>query len=185
MISAQVDQVMQEHLIEKYMMLPNQVWDDVISQASKVRKSLDLVHLLRQHFFRYFTTVPTAPKIQTGCSSHVRCIRYGCSLTVCFLHMLTLCHWQTGEPRHLKNSINSHVGHGPPNFSFVITHMSGLAPYCSLDRKHLPSIGKVRNYVNIIFGFCLLSFSGSCLKVALLVYEQVKWRTYGAILKLF
>jgi hypothetical protein len=37
MISAQVDQVMQEHLIEKYMMLPNQVWDDIISQASKVR----------------------------------------------------------------------------------------------------------------------------------------------------
>ena len=36
MISAQVDQVIQEHLIEKYMMLPNQVWDDVISQASKV-----------------------------------------------------------------------------------------------------------------------------------------------------
>jgi exportin-1 len=45
MISAQVDQVIQEHLIEKYMMLPNQVWDDVISQASKVGKSLDLAHL--------------------------------------------------------------------------------------------------------------------------------------------
>lgn len=37
MISAQVDQVVQEQLIEKYMYLPNQVWDDVISQASKVR----------------------------------------------------------------------------------------------------------------------------------------------------
>jgi exportin-1 len=37
MISAQVDQVVQELLIEKYMMLPNQVWDDIISQASKVR----------------------------------------------------------------------------------------------------------------------------------------------------
>jgi exportin-1 len=35
MISAQVDQVVQEILIEKYMMLPNQVWDDIISQASK------------------------------------------------------------------------------------------------------------------------------------------------------
>jgi hypothetical protein len=49
MISAQLDQVVQEHLIEKYMALPNQVWDDVISQASKVRKSLDLTHLLYQH----------------------------------------------------------------------------------------------------------------------------------------
>jgi exportin-1 len=37
MISAQVDHVVQELLIEKYMMLPNQVWDDIISQASKVR----------------------------------------------------------------------------------------------------------------------------------------------------
>lgn len=45
MISAQVDQVIQEHLIEKYMMLPNQVWDDVISQASKVRKLLVVYHI--------------------------------------------------------------------------------------------------------------------------------------------
>lgn len=37
MISAQVDTIVQEHLIEKYMLLPNQVWDDIISQASKVR----------------------------------------------------------------------------------------------------------------------------------------------------
>lgn len=36
MISAQVDSVAQEILIEKYMMLPNQVWDEIISQASKV-----------------------------------------------------------------------------------------------------------------------------------------------------
>lgn len=34
MISAQLDQVAQEQLIEKYMLLPNQVWDDIISQAS-------------------------------------------------------------------------------------------------------------------------------------------------------
>ncbi|KDR14611.1 exportin-1 [Zootermopsis nevadensis] len=49
MISAQVDQVMQEHLIEKYMMLPNQVWDDIISQASKnvdVLKDQDAVKQL-------------------------------------------------------------------------------------------------------------------------------------------
>jgi len=36
MISAQADTVIQEQLIEKYMLLPNQVWDDIISQASKV-----------------------------------------------------------------------------------------------------------------------------------------------------
>jgi len=36
MISAQADTVVQEQLIEKYMLLPNQVWDDIISQASKV-----------------------------------------------------------------------------------------------------------------------------------------------------
>jgi len=33
MISAQVDQSAQEHLIEKYMQLPNQVWDTIINQA--------------------------------------------------------------------------------------------------------------------------------------------------------
>ena len=36
MIFAQTDTVMQEELIERYMLLPNQVWDDIISQASKV-----------------------------------------------------------------------------------------------------------------------------------------------------
>jgi exportin-1 len=36
MINAQVDQIAQEALIEKYMSLPNQVWDDIISQASQV-----------------------------------------------------------------------------------------------------------------------------------------------------
>lgn len=39
MINAQANQVAQEVLIEKYMSLPNQVWDDIISQASKVRNS--------------------------------------------------------------------------------------------------------------------------------------------------
>jgi exportin-1 len=46
MISAQVDQVIQERLIDNYMRVPNQVWDDVISQASKVRNSLDHAYLL-------------------------------------------------------------------------------------------------------------------------------------------
>ncbi|XP_012281075.1 exportin-1 [Orussus abietinus] len=35
MINAQVDTVVQEKLIDKYMLLPNQVWDDIISQAAK------------------------------------------------------------------------------------------------------------------------------------------------------
>ncbi|XP_076311781.1 exportin-1-like isoform X2 [Tachypleus tridentatus] len=35
MISAQTDQVVQEHLVEKYMFLPSQVWDDIINQATK------------------------------------------------------------------------------------------------------------------------------------------------------
>ncbi|KAG7250492.1 hypothetical protein CRUP_027095, partial [Coryphaenoides rupestris] len=35
MIGAQTDQAVQEHLIEKYMMLPNQVWDSIIQQATK------------------------------------------------------------------------------------------------------------------------------------------------------
>ncbi|BES87512.1 CRM1_C [Nesidiocoris tenuis] len=49
MISAQVDTVAQEALIEKYMSLPNQVWDDIISQASKnveVLKDPDVVKQL-------------------------------------------------------------------------------------------------------------------------------------------
>jgi exportin-1 len=36
MIGTQTDAVMQEHLIEKYMLLPNQVWDEIINQAAKV-----------------------------------------------------------------------------------------------------------------------------------------------------
>ncbi|MCL4120297.1 UNVERIFIED_CONTAM: hypothetical protein GTU68_065524 [Idotea baltica] len=35
MISAQTDQIVIEHLVDKYMTLPNQVWDDIINQASK------------------------------------------------------------------------------------------------------------------------------------------------------
>jgi len=35
MISASTDQQQQETLIEKYMQLPNQVWDDIINQASR------------------------------------------------------------------------------------------------------------------------------------------------------
>ena len=35
MISAQTDKTVQDHLIEKYMMLPNLAWDDIISQASR------------------------------------------------------------------------------------------------------------------------------------------------------
>lgn len=38
MISAQTDAGIQEQLIEKYMALPNQVWDDIISQGNKKDK---------------------------------------------------------------------------------------------------------------------------------------------------
>ena len=37
MISAQTDQTQQDRLIEKYMALPNQVWDGIILQATKVQ----------------------------------------------------------------------------------------------------------------------------------------------------
>ena len=49
MISAQTDQVAQEHLIEKYMALPNQVWDSIINQAThniEVLKDPDAVKQL-------------------------------------------------------------------------------------------------------------------------------------------
>ena len=36
MISAQMDQSVQSHLIEKYMALPNRVWDGIIIQATQV-----------------------------------------------------------------------------------------------------------------------------------------------------
>lgn len=42
MIGAQTDQSVQEHLIEKYMLLPNQVWDSIIQQATKVSSSISL-----------------------------------------------------------------------------------------------------------------------------------------------
>jgi len=49
MISAQADQVAQEHLIERYMLLPNQVWDGIINQATQnveVLKDSDAVKQL-------------------------------------------------------------------------------------------------------------------------------------------
>ena len=33
MIAASTDEQQQEQLIEKYMLLPNQVWDDIITQV--------------------------------------------------------------------------------------------------------------------------------------------------------
>ena len=49
MISAQTDQVAQEHLVERYMLLPNQVWDGIINQAThnvEVLKDPDAVKQL-------------------------------------------------------------------------------------------------------------------------------------------
>nr|CAI5827127.1 unnamed protein product [Callosobruchus analis] len=48
MISAQVDAASQEVLIEKYMLLPNQVWDDIISQASKNVDILKEIEIVKQ-----------------------------------------------------------------------------------------------------------------------------------------
>lgn len=45
MISAQTDTQMQERLIEKYMALPNQVWDNIILQATHVSKFMYLIWL--------------------------------------------------------------------------------------------------------------------------------------------
>lgn len=50
MIGAQTDQAVQEHLIEKYMLLPNQVWDSIIQQATKVRQSHLCIHTICQMF---------------------------------------------------------------------------------------------------------------------------------------
>lgn len=57
MINAQADTVIQEQLIEKYMLLPNQVWDDIISQASKVCHSICVKSLKKTCFI--FTFVCT------------------------------------------------------------------------------------------------------------------------------
>lgn len=46
MISAQTDQVPQDHLIERYMMLPNQVWDGIINQATLVNLILYSIFFL-------------------------------------------------------------------------------------------------------------------------------------------
>jgi len=39
MISAQTETTTQERLIEKYMQLPNQVWDNIITQATQASQS--------------------------------------------------------------------------------------------------------------------------------------------------
>ena len=39
MISAQTETATQERLIEKYMQLPNQVWDNIITQATQASRS--------------------------------------------------------------------------------------------------------------------------------------------------
>lgn len=53
MISAQADTVVQEQLIEKYMLLPNQVWDDIISQASKVCHNLRFLEIFYICIYMY------------------------------------------------------------------------------------------------------------------------------------
>jgi len=72
MISAQVDQVVQEILIEKYMMLPNQVWDDIISQASKVRECFELAYSFISTLLRYVTCLAMVSNTY-GTGVHVLC----------------------------------------------------------------------------------------------------------------
>ncbi|XP_078589610.1 exportin-1-like isoform X2 [Branchiostoma floridae x Branchiostoma japonicum] len=48
MIGAQTDTVVQEHLIEKYMLLPNQVWDGIIQQATKNVDTLKNPEVVKQ-----------------------------------------------------------------------------------------------------------------------------------------
>lgn len=50
MIGAQTDQAVQEHLIEKYMLLPNQVWDSIIQQATKVSQGVSNTLLIINFF---------------------------------------------------------------------------------------------------------------------------------------
>ncbi len=66
MISAQSEKFVQEPLIERYMLLPNQVWDDIINQATRnvdVLKDADAVKQLANilkvsKFPCYFITDP-------------------------------------------------------------------------------------------------------------------------------
>ena len=52
MISASNDSQQQEQLIEKYMSLPNQVWDDIINQAAKnVSLILDKKTIISHDYF--------------------------------------------------------------------------------------------------------------------------------------
>ena len=39
MIAASTDEQQQEQLIEKYMLLPNQVWDDIITQVNSTPRN--------------------------------------------------------------------------------------------------------------------------------------------------
>jgi len=87
MISAQVDQVVQEILIEKYMMLPNQVWDDIISQASKVRVCFELAYSFISTLLRYFTCLAMA-SIAYATGVHLLCQHCFCLiLLLLWLHI--------------------------------------------------------------------------------------------------
>ena len=59
MISACTDHVQQDPLIERYMQLPNQVWDDIINQASKN------VDVLKDHVSSLFYSSEPEPSSPT------------------------------------------------------------------------------------------------------------------------
>ena len=58
MISASNDSQQQEQLIEKYMSLPNQVWDDIINQAAK-NVSTKFPYIVFWKGFRFFKISPS------------------------------------------------------------------------------------------------------------------------------
>lgn len=67
MISAQADTLMQEQLIEKYMLLPNQVWDDIISQASKVCNDIPSIFRIKSTLYFYKRKYAFFFSLERGC----------------------------------------------------------------------------------------------------------------------
>lgn len=66
MIAASNDQAVQELLIEKYMLLPNQVWDSIIQQATKVRTARFL-NAFQSSYFMLLLKMSISTKLWALC----------------------------------------------------------------------------------------------------------------------
>ena len=66
MIAASNDQAVQELLIEKYMLLPNQVWDSIIQQATKVRRA-GFLNAFQCSYFMLLLTMSISTKLCALC----------------------------------------------------------------------------------------------------------------------